>query len=248
MACSVCWRLRAGLSSATGGSRRTRRERVGSSVRHCFMVRRSTYRSASSETRSCAAAQPLSTASPCDGGKGRHSSRVTLDCQSHCTGLLCGATEPPAGVGVTGCFIAAGGCAAGGTAAAAASSDGRGGVASVAGAEGAASLPRAGGAAPVARARGRTPSVAGAGGGAASAAGAGGAASVAGVASGSRVSTASTDECCFRSRQICAEWPTVAPCPFLSQRHGAEAPRRTPVGLAPWLATTTPRSVTVTVA
>ena len=41
-ACSVCWRLRAGLSSATGGSRRTRRERAGSSVRHCLMARRST--------------------------------------------------------------------------------------------------------------------------------------------------------------------------------------------------------------
>ena len=67
-----------------------------------------------------------------------------------------------------------------------------------------------------------------------------------GVASGSRVSKASTDECCFRSRQICAEWQMVASSPFFSQRHGAEAPRRTPVGLAPWLTTTTLRSVTVT--
>eukprot|EP00964_Phaeocystis_antarctica_P057148 scaffold33787_cov71-Phaeocystis_antarctica.AAC.4 len=217
------------------------------------MARRSTYRSASSETRSCAAAQPLSTASPCDGGKGRHSSRVTLDCQSHCTGLLSGAAEPPAGVGVTGCFVAAGGCAAGG--AAAASSDGGGGGASVAGAGGAASVAGAGGAASVAGAGGAA-SVAGAE-GAASVAGAGGrgtaslaaAAGAASLASGSRVKTASTDECCFRSRQICAEWPTVASCPFLSQRHGAEAPRRTPVGLAPWLTTTTLlRSVTVTVA
>ena len=78
------WRLPGGPSSGAGGSRRTRREREGSSSRHCFMARRSACRSVS-WTRSSPAAQALSMALLCDREGAPLVAHAMLDCHSHWT-------------------------------------------------------------------------------------------------------------------------------------------------------------------